>query len=132
MKSLKKSILAVGLAVAVITAIGGANVFAAPQTQSAIVAGYGVYCRSDIKYGSATAYTEYGSYATVSVESRYNYCKTSYGEGGHKNNGTGSNKRAALSFSAPSGCKSVSISSTHRLTAGGQNWSTSTFDDKEA
>ena len=132
MKSLKKSILAVGLAVAVITAIGGANVFAAPQTQSAIVAGYGVYCKSDIKYRTATAFTEYGYYASVSVESRYNYCKTSNGEGGHKNNGTGSNKRAALSFSAPSGCKSVSISSTHRLTAGGQNWSTSTFDDKEA
>ena len=132
MKSFKKSVLALGLAAAVIAAIGGANVFAA-QTQTATVGGYGVYCKSDIKYRTATAFTEYGSYAdTLSVESRYNYCNTTTGKGGSKSNGTGHYKRASLSFSAPTGCKSVSISSTHRVSAGGQNWHASTFDDKEA
>lgn len=131
MNKFTKGILSLGIALSILAGATGVTAFAA-NYQSATVAGYGVVCKSDIKYSTATAYTTYGNYASVSVESTYRYCNTSTGVSGRKSNGTGSNKSASLSFKAPSNNKSVSISSTHKVSAGGQYWSTNTFDDKEA
>ena len=64
MKSFKKSILAAGLALAVVTTIGGVAVFAAglpqPVTEPSTLCGYGVSGRSDMLYNTAYASTYYG------------------------------------------------------------------------
>ena len=123
MKSFKKSILALGLALGVLAGMGGAAVNAAP-TQYGSLAGVSVVGKSDITYNKGTAYTTCGGYGgSVSVSSTYYYCKTS--------DGTSAHKGAGVSFSAPTGWTSISISSSHKFYYSGQLWSTSTFDDKE-
>ena len=131
MKSFKKSILALGLALGVLAGMGGAAVNAA-QTQTGSLAGVSVMGKSDITYNKGTAYTTCGGYGgSVSVSSTYYYCKTSDGTSAHKGNGAGDSRSAGVSFSAPTTCKSISISSSHKFYYSGQLWSTSTFDDKE-
>ena len=136
MKSFKKSILAAGLAMAVITTIGGATVYAANPPQSYVnlpFAGSYINAKSDIKYNTGNAYTSYGTYAdTVTVSSTYRYCNTSTGQSGFKTNSRGGPKSASVDFEAPNGCKSVSISSSHKVARNWQTWTASTFDDKEA
>ena len=131
MKSFKKSILALGLALGVLAGMGGAAVNA-DQTQYGSLAGVSVVGNSNITYSKGTAYTTCGGYGgSVSVSSTYYYCKTSDGTSAHKGNGAGDSRSAGVSFSAPGGGKSISISSSHKFYYSGQLWSTSTFDDKE-
>ena len=125
MKSFKKRILAAGLALAVVASIGGATVFASiysPQTTDpSTICGYGVTGKSDVKYNTAYAYTSYGGYAdTVSVESTYIY----YDNGHYRS--------ARVEFTVPAGCTSISISSNHYLSKGGQRWYAETYDNNQA
>ena len=123
MKSFKKSILAAGLALAVVTTIGGVAVFAAglpqPVTEPSTLCGY-----ASTYYG--------GNSASVYVESTYRYWDNLRGIPGTMVKTTGHYKNARVEFNAPAGCKSVSISSTHNVYKNNQHWDATTFDDKEA
>ena len=131
MKSFKKSILALGLALGVLAGMGGAAVNAA-QTQYGSLAGVSVIGNSDITYSKGTAYTTCGGYGgSVSVSSTYYYCNTRNGSSGHRSNGAGDSRSAGVGFSAPTNCKSVSISGSHKFYYSGQTWSATSFDDKE-
>jgi len=137
MKSFKKSILAAGLALAVVTTIGGVAVFAAglpqPVTEPSTLCGYGISGRSDMLYNTAYASTYYGgNSASVYVESTYRYWDNLRGIPGTMVKTTGHYKNARVEFNAPAGCKSVSISSTHNVYKNNQHWDATTFDDKEA
>ena len=132
MKSFKKSILAVGLALAVITSIGGTAVYATPRYVSRNVGGYGVTASSDIKYGYGTAYTSYGDYGSVTVQTTYYYCNVRNGQSGYKTGAAGHFKSASVTLTAPNGTKSVSMLSDHSCSAHGESWSGPTFDDREA
>ena len=137
MKSFKKSILAAGLALAVVTTIGGVAVFAAvnpPEvTSPSTIAGYYVTGKSDMKYNYAYAYTSYGGYAdTLMVESTYRYWDNLHGISGTMYKKTSHYKSAYVDFTAPAGCTSINISSKHYLSKSGQHWDAKTFDDKQA
>jgi len=134
MKSFKKSILALGLALGVMAGMGGAAVYAAniPQTQTGALAGVSVMGNSNITYSKGTAYTTCGGYGgSVSVTSKYIYCNTSTGAPTTLRNGAGDSRSAGVGFSAPNGSKSLSISSSHNFYYSGQSWSANTYDDKE-
>ena len=137
MKSFKKSILAAGLALAVVTTIGGVAVFAAgipaPTTEPSTLCGYGVSGRSDMLYNTAYVSTYYGgNSASVYVKSTYKYWDNLHGVPGTMVKTTSHYKNARVDFSAPAGCKSVNISSTHNVYKNNQHWDAETFDDKEA
>ena len=136
MKSFKKSILAAGLALAVVTTIGGVAVFAAvnaPKSFNDIpFAGSYVTAKSEMYYNTAYAYTSYGNYAdSLSVESTYLYWDNLHGTYGTQVKRAGHYKSARVEFSAPAGCKSINISSTHKVAKNYQTWTAYTFDDKE-
>lgn len=137
MKSFTKRILAAGLALAVVTGVSGAAVFAdssAPQTTDpSTLCGAGVSGKSDMKYNTAFAYTSYGSYAdSLSVVSTYTYWDNMRGMYGTQVKSSGHYNYARVDFTAPRNCKSVNISSSHRVARNHQVWTADTFDDKEA
>ena len=137
MKSFKKRILAAGLALAVVASIGGATVFASiysPQaTDPSTICGYGVTGKSDVKYNTAYAYTSYGGYAdTVSVESTYIYYDNVHRIHKTETKRNGHYRSARVEFTVPAGCTSISISSNHYLSKGGQRWYAETYDNNQA
>ena len=86
-----------------------------------------------MKYNTAFAYTSYGSYAdSLSVVSTYTYWDNMRGMYGTQVKSSGHYNYARVDFTAPRNCKSVNISSSHRVARNHQVWTADTFDDKEA
>ena len=130
MKTFKKSILALGLALGVMASIGVSS-FAGPypSKQEGKVGKYGTTGSSSITYNTGAAYTSYGDNGSVSVNSTYGYSNTSNYEGGSYTRSNGHYRSTSVSFTAPNNCKSVSILSSHAVSKSGQSWSAKTYAD---
>ena len=128
MKSFKKAILAAGLTLAVVASIGG-SAFCDSYRHKNDIGGYGATVASDIKGTSGSAYTSYGGYGTVSLNSTYVYCSTkANGDRGTYTSNKGHYKSVSTSFTAPNGSRSVSISTDHYVAGGGEKWYFTTSD----
>lgn len=121
MKTLKKSILALGLALGVMASMG-ASAFAA----SGSINGYYTSGNSYIYSTSGSASTSFGDYGSVAVNSTYSYVNTKTLATGTQSRNNGHYKSTSVSFSAPSNCRSVAISSSHSVSAYSQTWTAST------
>ena len=113
MKTFKKSILALGLAMGVLASTGQ-------------IAGYYTSGNSSISSTSGSAYTSYGDYGSVAVNSTYSWVNTKTLATGTQSRNNGHYKSTSVSFSAPSNSRSVAISSSHSVSAHSQSWSANT------
>ena len=118
MKTFKKSILALGLAMGVLASIGLSSFAASGQ-----IAGYYTSGDSSISSTSGSAYTSYGDYGSVAVNSTYSWVNTKTLATGTQSRNNGHYKSTSVSFNAPSNSRSVAISSSHSVSAHGQSWS---------
>lgn len=121
MKSFKKSILALGLALGVMASMG-ASAFAA----SGQINGYYTSGNSSVSSTSGSAYTSFGDYGSVAVNSTYSYVNTNNLTTGTQSKNNGHYKSASVSFSAPKNCRSVKVVSSHSISAYSQTWSANT------
>ena len=128
MKSFTKSILAIGLTLGIVASIGS-SAFCASHKHKDDIGGWGVDVGSDINYDTGSAYTSYGGYGTVSLDSYFNWCSVKpNGGSGTDHHTSGHYKYCSTSFPAHSNSKSVSIETKHYVSGGGEEWKTTTSD----
>ncbi|MBD5539727.1 MAG: hypothetical protein HDR00_00750 [Lachnospiraceae bacterium] len=123
-RNLRKLILALTLALT-LTFGTGISVFA-DTTEEGAINGYDIKASSSIKATSASASTTFGSTGSVVVSSTYSYVNTETLATGTSSKNNGYYSSCSVSFSAPSNCRSVKITSTHTVSAYGQTWTAST------
>lgn len=100
----------------------GISVFAA----TGAINGYTTRGSSSISRTGASASTSYASTGSVTVSSTYSYVNTNTLATGTSSKNNGYYNSCSVSFSAPSNCRSVKVSSSHRVAAYGQTWTAST------
>ncbi len=122
---MKKMISASILSLALIFGARGVDAYAADSATGAIN-GYYTYGSSSITSTAASASTFFGNVGSVSVVSTYSYVNTSTLKVGTSTSSTGYYNTCTVDFTAPAGCRSVRISSTHKVSAYGQTWSANT------
>lgn len=128
-KSLKTKLLAMVLAVSVITGLLSTVRVSARSEEPGAVDGIAVTARSTIGAGMASGTTStnyYNPYVTCYVSGAYVAKNNATGE---YYSTTGSNtaiSSAVISFLAPSGYQSVSIVCSHSATKGNQTWTATT------
>ncbi len=81
---------------------------------------------SSISATGASASTSYQSTGSVTVSSTYSYVNTDTLETGTSTKNNGHYSSCSVSFSAPSNCRSVKVTSSHSVTAYDQTWTTNT------
>lgn len=96
------------------------------STATGAVNGYTTRGTSTIKARSGGASTTYQSTGAVSVNSTYSYVNTNTLVTGKITKSKGYYKSCSVSFTAPNGCRSVKVSSSHNVSAAGQSWTAST------
>ena len=131
MKSLKKGILALGLTLGIIASVGGSAILAAPS-QSGMVNGHTVrgysFCYNNYGRGITQIYNGRGF---LSVNSTYNYVNVRKLTTGSITKDYGNNNitHATVWIDAPSGCRGVSMLSSHIAYEAGDFWSANTNRD---
>lgn len=120
-----KKISAFALALTIVLGMGSMSVFAASSATGA-VNGYTTRGTSTIKARSGGASTTYQSTGAVSVKSTYSYVNTNTLVADKITKSKGYYKSCSVSFTAPNGCRSVKVSSSHNVSAAGQSWTAST------
>lgn len=120
-----KKISAFALALTIVLGIGSMSVFAGSSATGA-VNGYTTRGTSTIKATSGGASTTYQSTGAVSVKSTYSYVNTNTLVTDKITKSKGYYQSCSVSFTAPNGCRSVKVSSSHNVTAAGQSWTAST------
>lgn len=125
--NLKKIILAFALALTLTFGMG-ISVLAATTTDTArgAIKDYATKGSSSIYSTSASASTLFGSTGTITVLSTYSYVNTNTLVTGTSSKNNGYYSSCSVSFSAPSNCRSVKITSSHRVAAYGQTWTANT------
>lgn len=121
-----KMISASALALTIVLGIGSMAVFAGNPATGA-VNGYTTKGISTIKATSGGAATTYQSTGAISVKSTYSYVNTNTLVTGKITKSKGYYKSCSISFTAPNGCRSVKVSSSHNVSAAGQSWTASTY-----
>lgn len=119
---MKKMISASILSLALIFGARGVDAYAADYATGAIN-GYCTIGSSSISSTTASASTFFGSEGSVSVVSTYSYVNTSTLKVGTKSSSKGYYNTCTVDFIAPAGCRSIRISSSHKVSAYGQTWS---------
>lgn len=119
---MKKIISASILSLALIFGARGVDAYAADSATGAI-GEYYTYGSSSITSTAASASTFFGNVGSVSVVSTYSYVNTSTLKVGTSTSSAGYYNTCTVDFTAPAGCRSVRISSTHKVSAYGQTWS---------
>lgn len=113
--------------ICVIALIFGMGVSAtAASSATGAINGYETSASSSISSTSASAKTSYEASGSVTVSSTYSYVNTNTLVTGTSTKNNGHYTSCSVNFSAPSNCRSVKISSSHSVSAYGQNWTTST------
>jgi len=120
-----KMISASALALTIVLGMGSMAVFAGNPATGA-VNGYTTRGTSTIKARSGGASTTYQSTGAVSVNSTYSYVNTNTLVTDKITKSKGYYKSCSVSFTAPNGCRSVKVSSSHNVSAAGQSWTAST------
>ena len=118
----EKMISASILSLALIFGARGVDAYAADSATGAIN-GYYTIGSSSISSTTASASTMFGSVGSVSVASTYSYVNTSTLIVGTKSSSKGYYNTCTVEFTAPAGCRSIKISSSHNISAYGQTWS---------
>ena len=121
MKTFKKSILALGLALGVMASIG-ASAFAA----NGQINGYYTSGNSYISSSGGSASTSFGNNGSVSVNSTYSYVNTEDLSTGTQDRNGGHYRSISVNFYAPNNCRSVKVKSHHRISAFSQLWEADT------
>lgn len=103
----------------------GISVFAATAATGA-VNGYTTKGSSSISKTGASASTSYASTGSVTVSSTYSYVNTNTLATGTSSKNNGYYNSCSVSFSAPSNCRSVKVTSSHKVAVSGQTWTAST------
>lgn len=103
----------------------GISVFAATSATGAIN-GYATKGSSSISKTSASASTSYGTNGSVIVSATYSYVNTDTLATGTSSKNNGGYRSCSVSFSAPSNCRSVKITSSHSVSAYSQKWTANT------
>jgi hypothetical protein len=119
---MKKMISASILSLALIFGARGVDAYAENIAKGAIN-GYYTYGSSSISSITASASTFFGSQGSVSVVSTYSYVNTSTLKVGTQSSSKGYYNTCTINFTAPAGCRSIRISSSHNISAYGQTWS---------
>lgn len=122
--NLRKLILALTFALTLTFGMG-ITAFAATSATGAIN-DYTTRGSSSISKTGASASTSYASTGTVSVSSTYSYVNTETLATGTSSKSNGYYSSCSVSFWAPSNCRSVKITSSHRVSAYDQVWTANT------
>ena len=128
-KSLKAKLLAMVLAVTVMTGLLSTVRVSAKSEESGAVDGIAVTARSTISASMASGTTSanyYNPYVTCSASGAYVARNNATGEYYSPNSSNTAISSAVISFLAPSGYQSVSITCSHSATNGSQTWTTTT------
>lgn len=120
-KQLVASIL--GLAVVLCAPVAVAE---AKEMESAILGGVSVSAQSKISASGASCSTSAGGTAVVSVSGTYYYVNVDSMEIDSASSANGGQHGKEVSFSAPTGCRSVKVQGSHSVVCGNQRWSAST------
>ena len=124
-RKIGKKALTAMLSLTLILGMSGITVFAA-SSQTGAINGYTTRGASSISSSGASATTSYGSSGSVSVSATYSYVNIKTLATGKMSKTNGYYNNCSVSFSAPSNCRSVGISSSHRVAASGQIWTAKT------
>ena len=116
MNKFTKRLLALGLVLSIVTGIGSVSVFAKPYT-SGQIHGYVARGYSNISQYSANATTTYEKSGLLSVNSTYYYVNVKTLAANHVSKDRLATKSPTVTFSAPKNCRSIKISSSHRVEA---------------
>ena len=130
MKTLKKGLLALGLTLGIIASVGGSSVFAVSYRRGYVNGAY-VTAESNISYIKATGQTLSPKVGLVTVTSRYIYVNTRTFNAGRqdKYDGDTIRKLAKVSFTAPNNTKSITITSSHKVSSYGETWTACTTNE---
>jgi len=99
------------------------------NTITTTMAGVNITASSSRNTSGGSAYTVYGNSGSVTVNASFSYKDAITGvyKGSESKNSSSVNV-ASVSFSAPTGCVSMSINASHSVSYQGQYWSGYTYE----
>ncbi|MCD8095963.1 MAG: hypothetical protein LUE12_07545 [Ruminococcus sp.] len=124
MTCFKKRIVAIGAAM--MMAVSMTNFGVSANTKTGTLSGYSVKGTSKVTATTGSSSTSTSANTTARVTGTYSYVNTSTLKTGQVSKSNGYMYSASVSFSAPSGCRSVKEKATHSVTYSSQSWSAST------